>query len=263
MTSVMRRRAFVSGALVLLAAPLAAEAQQGGKVYRIGVLGLAYRNTVKPWLDEFEHALGNLGWAQGRNVVIEYRFADGRQERLADLAAELVRLRVDVILAAGAGLGALAAQHASTAIPIVVLNHPDPVGSGLVASLARPGGNVTGLSAFSPDLVGREVQLLKEAVPRLSRMAVLRNPTNPTQLSELREAEIAVRPLGCSFRLWTRQLLASSTTPSQRSSKRVRARSSFFVTRFSSLSELGSRSTPQRAGYRRWLIRANSWRPVF
>jgi putative tryptophan/tyrosine transport system substrate-binding protein len=197
----MRRRAFVSGALVLLAAPLAAEAQQGGKVYRIGVLGLAYRNTVKPWLDEFEHALGNLGWAQGRNVVIEYRFAEGSQERLADLAAELVRLKVDVILAAGAGLGALAAQHASTAIPIVVLNHPDPVGSGLVASLARPGGNVTGLSAFSPDLVGREVQLLKEAVPRLSRMAVLRNPTNPTQLSELREAEIAVRPLGMQLQI--------------------------------------------------------------
>src|SRR4030095_9811819 len=135
----------------------------------------ASRNSITQWLNELEHALANLGWVQGRNLVIEYRFAEGRQERLPDLAADLVRLKVDVIPAAGAGPGAPAAKHARTARPIVLLNHPDPVGSGLVASLARPGGNVTGLSTFSPDLVGKELQLLTEAVPRLSRVAVLRN----------------------------------------------------------------------------------------
>jgi putative tryptophan/tyrosine transport system substrate-binding protein len=201
----MDRRRFLLTSLVgALAAPLAAVAQQAykaGKVYRVGVLSAASRNSITQWLNELEHALANLGWVQGRNLVIEYRFAEGRQERLPDLAADLVRLKVDVILAAGTGPGALAAKHASTAIPIVVLNHPDPVGSGLVASLARPGGNVTGLSTFSPDLVGKELQLLTEAVPRLSRVAVLRNPTNQAQLAELREAEIAVRPLGMQLQI--------------------------------------------------------------
>jgi putative tryptophan/tyrosine transport system substrate-binding protein len=196
----MDRRSFLS-TLAILVAPLAGEAQPAGKIFRIGVLSLGTRSDIKHWLDELEHALDGLGWAQGRKLVIEYRFAEGSAERLPDLAAELVRLKVDVILAAGAGQGALAAKHASTAIPVVVVNHPDPVGSGLVASLAHPGGNVTGLSSFSPDLVGKEVQLLKEAVPRLSRMAVLRNPTNEAQLSELREAKIAVRPLGMQLQI--------------------------------------------------------------
>jgi putative ABC transport system substrate-binding protein len=198
----MDRRTFLCGVtLGTLSAPLAALAQQAVKVYRIGVLSAVTRNSIKHWLDELEHALGDLGWVQGRNLAIEYRFADGREERLPDLAADLVRLKVDVILAGGAGPGALAAKHASTAIPIVVLNHPDPVGSGLVASLARPGGNITGLSTFSPDLVGKELQLLTEAIPRLSTVAVLRNPTNQAQLAELREAEIAVRPLGMRLQI--------------------------------------------------------------
>ncbi len=201
----MNRRCFLLTALAgAVAAPIAVEAQReykAGKVYRVGVLSAASRNSIRQWLNELEHALANLGWVQGRNLVIEYRFAEGRQERLPDLAADLVRLKVDVILAAGTGPGALAAKHTSTAIPIVMLNHPDPVGSGLVASLAHPGGNVTGLSTFSPDLVGKELQLLTEAVPRLSRVAVLRNPTNQAQLSELREAEVAVRPLGMQLQI--------------------------------------------------------------
>ncbi len=210
------RRTFLCGlTLGALGAPLAAEAHPG-KVYWVGVLSAVTRNSIKHWLDELEHARGNLGWVQGRNLVIEYRFAEGREERLPDLAADLVRLKVDVILVGGAGPGALAAKHASTAIPIVVLNHPDSVGSGLVASLARPGGNVTGLSTFSPDLVGKELQLLTEAVPRLSRVAVVRNPTNQASSPSCEKRRSRCVRSGCSFRSWTRQLLTSSTAPSRR-----------------------------------------------
>jgi putative ABC transport system substrate-binding protein len=135
-----------------------------------------------------------LGYVEGQNILIEGRYYGDRSERLPALAAELVRLKVDVIVA-GAPPAPEAAQRATATIPIVMANHPDPVGSGLVASLARPGGNVTGLSSLTPELVGKRLQLLKEAVPGISRVAVLSNPTIPTVRLDLRAAEVAARSL--------------------------------------------------------------------
>jgi putative tryptophan/tyrosine transport system substrate-binding protein len=193
---VIARRTFLAGTgAVLLAAPLVAEAQQTAKVYRIGLLGtvpLTEPGASRIW-DGFLEGLRQLGYAEGQNIVIERRFSEARYERLPALAAELVRLKVDVIVAAA--YTAEAAKGATPTIPIVMTNHGDPVGRLLVASLARPGGNVTGLSGQSPDLVGKQLQLLKEAVPRLSRVAVLSNPTHPSHLLFLREAEVAARSL--------------------------------------------------------------------
>ena len=137
--------------------------------------------------------LRQLGYVEGQNIVIESRFSEGRYERVPALAAELVRLKVDVIVAAAYTPDA--AKGATSTIPIVMTNHADPVGSRLVASLARPGGNVTGLSVQSPDLVGKQLQLFKEAVPKLSREAVLSNPIHPGHPRSLREAEVAARSL--------------------------------------------------------------------
>jgi putative ABC transport system substrate-binding protein len=137
---------------------------------------------------------GSRGYVEGQNILIEGRYYGDRTERLPALAAELVRLNVDVIVA-GAPPAPEAAQRATSTIPIVMASHADPVGSGLVVSLARPGRNVTGLSALSPELVGKRLQLLKEAVPRISRVAVLSNPTIPSHALELREAEVAARSL--------------------------------------------------------------------
>jgi putative ABC transport system substrate-binding protein len=192
----MDRRVFM-GALTggLLATPLAAEAQPAAKVYRIGLLGtvpLTDPGTSRIW-DGFLEGLRQLGYVEGQNIVIERRFSEGRYERLPALAAELVRLKVDVIVAAATTVDE--AKRTTSTIPIVMTNHGDPVGSRVVASLARPGGNVTGLSALSPALVGKQLQLLKEAVPRVSRVAVLSNPTHPSHPTSLREAEVAARSL--------------------------------------------------------------------
>ena len=175
----MDRRAFI-GSLAggLLAAPLAAEAQPG-EVFRIGVLGTSPPTdpaAVRLW-GVFFHRLRELGYMEGQNLTVERRFSEGRTERLPDLAADLVPLKVDVIVAAS-GPAPLAAQSVTKTIPIVMTNQADPVGSGLVANLARPGGNITGLSLLSVEIVGKQVALLKEAIPRVSRVAVLRNPTN-------------------------------------------------------------------------------------
>jgi putative tryptophan/tyrosine transport system substrate-binding protein len=192
----VNRRSFVGTlGLGLLGAPRASEAQQPAKVFRLGLLGtvpLTDPGTSRIW-DGFLEGLRQLGYVEGQNIVIERRFSEGRYERLPALAAELVRLKVDVIVAAATT--ADEAKRATSTIPIVMTNHGDPVGSGLVASLARPGGNVTGLSGQSPDLVGKQLQLLKEAVPRLSRVAVLSNPTHPGHPTSLREAEVAARSL--------------------------------------------------------------------
>jgi len=131
---------------------------------------------------------------EGQNIVIERRYSEGRNERLPDLAADLVRLKVDVIVAAGTP-PPYAAKRATTTIPIVMTNASDPVGSGLVASLARPGGNITGLSLLSPELAGKQLELLKETVPKVSRVAVLWNPANPVHTLILRQAEVAARSL--------------------------------------------------------------------
>jgi putative ABC transport system substrate-binding protein len=188
------RREFLVAAAVL-AAPLAAEAQVG-KVPRVGFLGPRSRSDGAPFLDAFLQGLRELGWAEGHNIAIEYRFAEGRLDRLPGLAAELVRLKVDVILATSTP-PAVAAKNATTTIPIVMATSADPVELGLVASLARPGGNVTGLS-FSVGLqvVGKELELLRETVPQAHRVAVLSNPANPGNVLALESVKSTASSLG-------------------------------------------------------------------
>jgi putative ABC transport system substrate-binding protein len=194
----MERRTFMAmltGGIVV--APLAAEAQQAAKVPRIGYL--SPNLAASPHLPEaFLQGLRDLGYVEGRNVVIEYRSAEGKFERLPALAAELVALKVDVIVAP-ITLAALAAKQATRTLPIVFSFAADPVGSGLVTSLARPGGNVTGLSILAPELVGKGLELLKQAVPAVSRVAALWQPGAVPERSEkdiLKGAEVAARALG-------------------------------------------------------------------
>jgi putative ABC transport system substrate-binding protein len=193
----MDRRDTVLALLALGAAPLAAEAQQAAKVARIGYL--AADRAANPQLHEaFRQGLRDLGHVDGRNVVIEYRDAEGKLERLPALAAELVALKVDVIVASGT-LAALAAKQATKTIAIVFTAVPDPVGSGLVTSLARPGGNVTGFSGLAAELVGKRLEQLKQAVPGVSRVGVLWHPGafgERTEQEMLKEAEVAARALG-------------------------------------------------------------------
>jgi putative ABC transport system substrate-binding protein len=194
----MDRRVFI-GTMAggLLAAPPAAEAQQAAKIARIGYLTGSL--ATGPHLPEaFRQGLRDLGYIEGRNVVIEYRDAEGKLERLPALAAELVALKVDVIVAPGT-LHALAAKQATRTLPIVFGAVADPVASGLVTSLARPGGNVTGLSLLAPELVGKCLELLKQAVPGVSRAAVLWHPGGLPERTEkdmLTGAEVAARALG-------------------------------------------------------------------
>ena len=193
----MNRRTFLCGlALGTLTVPLAAGAQRAGKVPRIGWLGGPTRESAEPFVQAFQRGLKDLGWVEGQNIVIEWRFAGGRAERLPDLAAELVRLRVDLIVVPSTPT-ALAAKNATKTIPIVTVSVGDPVGLGLVTNLARPGGNITGsTSTVGPEIAGKLLALLKETVPMVSRMAVLWNPTTPGNALALREAEIAARALG-------------------------------------------------------------------
>ena len=184
--------AMLTGGIVV--APLAAEAQQAAKVARIGYL--ANHVASSPHLPEaFRQGLRDLGYVEGRNVVIEYRDAEGKLERLRALAAELVALKVDVIVAS-AYPGTLAAKNATNTIPIIMVAVADPVRIGLIASLVRPGGNITGLTLLAgTEIVGKHLELLKEAVPNLSRVAVLWNPANPMHVLRLREVEVAGRSL--------------------------------------------------------------------
>ncbi len=179
--------------LSLLVAPLAAEAQPPGKVYRIGYLG-----TDPPpahlW-DALLDGLRERGYSEGRNLVFERRFSEGNAERFPEFAAEMVRLRVDLILVPTTP-AALAAKNATQTIPIVILTAIDPVGAGLVASLARPGGNLTGLSVLAPELSGKRLELLKEVVPGMTRVAVLWNAANPANASAWEETQAAARALG-------------------------------------------------------------------
>jgi putative ABC transport system substrate-binding protein len=167
------RRAFCS---MLLALPFPAHAQQPKKVHRIGWLEISSPNPeVLRLIGLFRKGLRDLGWFEGQNLAIEYRYAEGKTERLSELAAELVRLKVDVI-ATHSGSPIRAAKEATQTIPIVMVVSGDPVADGTVASLARPGGNITGLSILSPELSGKRLELLKEIIPSLSRVAVLRDP---------------------------------------------------------------------------------------
>jgi putative tryptophan/tyrosine transport system substrate-binding protein len=170
----------------LLAAPLGGDAQEPGKVPRVGLLGPRNRSGGAAFLDAFLQGLRELGWVEGQNIVIEYRFAEGKLDRLPDLAAELVRLNVDVILATSSP-PAVAAKNATRTISIVMATSADPVELRLVASLARPGGNVTGLSfSVGLEVVGKELELLRETVPKVRRVAVLSNPGNPGNVLAIR-----------------------------------------------------------------------------
>ena len=140
----------------------------------------------------------SLGYLEGKNIVIEWRYAEGKSDRLPGLAAELVRLKVDIIVSGGP-TATRSAKEATSTIPIVMAFDDDPVGSGFVASLARPGGNITGLSTLAPEISGKQLELLKEIVPRLSRVAVLGTSTNPGNAQVLKEMELAAGALGCSF----------------------------------------------------------------
>jgi putative ABC transport system substrate-binding protein len=197
----MDRRMFL-GTLAggLLAAPLAAGAQPAGKVYRIGYISNSPPNTPESSRlhEAFRQGLRERGWVEGRNAVIEWRFAEGKMERFPDLAADLVRLKVDLIVTLG-GPAARAAKQATTTIPIVAVAVSDPVGQGFVGSLARPGGNVTGLATLFPELAVKRLGLLTEILPGVSRVAVLWNAANPGNVIILRGVQAAARTLGVTL----------------------------------------------------------------
>jgi putative ABC transport system substrate-binding protein len=191
----MQRREFITlfgGAAV--AWPRAGQAQQAGKLPTIGFLGASSQSGWSSWTGAFVTRLRELGWIEGHTVAIEYRWAEGRKERFAEFAAEFVRLKVDVIVtAASAGY---AAKQVTSTIPIVLAVATDPVGDGLVASLARPGGNVTGLSLQQKDVAGKRVGLLHEMLPNLHRVAILADAGYPADALEMGEVEATARPLG-------------------------------------------------------------------
>jgi putative tryptophan/tyrosine transport system substrate-binding protein len=168
-----------------------AEAQQPSKIFRIGFLDNSTASSIAVFLEAFRQELSKLGWIEGKNITIEYRFAEQKLERLPELAADLVRLKVDLIVTSG-GTTPLAAKRATSTIPIVMTQSTDPVGEGLVASLARPGGNVTGNSGLGPELNTKRLEILKDAIPRLSRVGLLRTPTS-IQWKEIRPAALALK----------------------------------------------------------------------
>jgi len=192
------RLAAVACSTVLLAlgagTPVTSDAQQAGKTYRLGFLSTASAAGFAAQVDAFRQGLRAFGYVEGKNVVVEYRYADDRYDRLASLAAELVQLKVDLIVTSGTP-GTLAVKQATTTIPVVVAIIGDPVATGVVASYARPGGNITGRSFHFPELMAKRLDVLKEAVPRLSRVAVLRNPKNQSAASATNALEQMARSL--------------------------------------------------------------------
>jgi putative ABC transport system substrate-binding protein len=192
----VKRREFITLLGSAAAAwPLAARAQQAGKLPTIGFLGAATPSVASQLVAAFVQRLRELGWIEGRTVAIEYRWAEGRSERFAEIAAEFVRLKVDVIVT-WAGGPVIAAKQATTVIPIVFALQTDPVGTGLVASLSRPGGNVTGLSVQQTDTVSKRLELLREIVPGLNRLAIMANVGGPGAMLEMAEVRDMARSLG-------------------------------------------------------------------
>jgi ABC-type uncharacterized transport system substrate-binding protein len=194
MTAMLERRDFITLIGGAAAWPLAARAQQARKLPTIGHLGATTASAQGQWMVSFAQRLRDLGWIEGRTVAIEHRWAEGRRERFAEIATELVRLKVDIIVTAGTA-PTLAAKQATSIIPIVFAAAGDPVAGGLVASLARPGGNVTGLSVQATDLAGKRLELLQEVVPGLRRLAVLANVHTPLGGLQIEEVQTAARTL--------------------------------------------------------------------
>ena len=192
----MDRRSFIGTVVggLLAAPPLAVEAQQAGKVYRIGFLSGGPAAAFKSFVEQFRQGLRELGYVEGQNIIIEYRWAEGQLNRLPQLAIDLARIAPDLIVAVAAQ-SAVAAHNATTSIPIVMVNVGDPVYLGLATSLARPGKNLTGLTSFGPELAGKQLELLKEVVPEVKRVAVLYNPGNPLATRWLKGMEAAAQAL--------------------------------------------------------------------
>jgi putative ABC transport system substrate-binding protein len=190
-----RRRFLLTSLAGVLAAPLAAGAQQGEKVYRLGYLGGQSESVDGPFLDAFRRGMQRLGYVEGRNLAIVARFASGELDRFRALARELVGLNPDAMLV-GTVVGSRAAKAATVTIPIIFVQVGDPVGVGLVPSLARPGGNLTGITNIAAELTGKRLELLKEIVPSASRIAILANPDAPIVALQIRNAEAAARTLG-------------------------------------------------------------------
>jgi putative ABC transport system substrate-binding protein len=196
----MDRRVFISGITGgLLAASLAAEAQESTRVWRIGFLGSGSYSSGDPRVEALRRGLRELGYAEGRNLVIEFRWAGGNANRLPVLAAELAKLKVDAIVTQGTQ-ATDAARRSATTIPIVFAVAGDPIGTGLVTSLARPGGNVTGLTDIAPEMAGKRLELLRELVPGITRIAVLWNPANPSAEPQMRDTGAVARSLALSVR---------------------------------------------------------------
>src|SRR5262245_34447314 len=191
----MRRRDFISIFGSAVAWPLAARAQQPAKLPTIGLLVSGTTSSHGQWVAAFVRRLNELGWIEGRTIAIEYRWAEARTERAAEIAAEFVRLKVDVIVTS-ATAAVVVAKQATSVIPIVFAVAGDPVGTGLVASLARPGGNVTGLSMQQTDVAAKRLELLRELVPGLRRLAILANVDGPAALLDMREVQTTARSLG-------------------------------------------------------------------
>jgi putative tryptophan/tyrosine transport system substrate-binding protein len=193
----MNKRKLGSFALcaMLFALSVSAQAQQPGKIPRIGYLSNSDPATESARSEPIRLALRELGYIEGQNIAIEYLYAEGKRDRFLELAAELVRLKVDVIVTTGP-IVTRAAKEATSTIPIVMTNEGDPVGTGFVASLARPGGNITGLSTLAPELGGKRLELLKEIIPQLSRVAVFGTSTLPDNAQRLREVELAAKAFG-------------------------------------------------------------------
>jgi putative tryptophan/tyrosine transport system substrate-binding protein len=190
----IRRREFITLLGGAAAWPVAASAQQGRPPI-IGFMGESTPEGQRQWVAAFVQRLSERGWTEGRNITIEYRWAEGRNERFAEIAAELVRLKVDVIVTQGTP-AVLAAKQATSVIPVVFAIAGNPVANGLVASLARPGGNVTGLTNQSADLAGKRIELLRDVTPRLRRLAIMANVDNPSVVLDVREVRVAAETLG-------------------------------------------------------------------
>ncbi len=189
----MRRIDVFALSALLFALSFSVDAQQPKKIPRIGYLTGATADGQTARIQAFQNGLRELGYAEGKNIVIEYRYAEGNRERLPALAAELVRLKVDVIVTGGGGITRVA-KKATNTIPIIMTNDTDPIGNGSVTSLARPGGNITGLSNLSPEISGKQLEILKEIIPKLSRVAIL-----GANASQLRELELAARALNAQL----------------------------------------------------------------
>jgi len=199
---ITRRKLLIAMGAGAFAAPLSCFAQQKGKVWRIGFLGAAPASVYTQYLEALKAELRHLGYAEGRNIAVEHRFAEGKYERLPELASELVRLKVDVIVTHGTP-ATYEARNATASTPIVMISIAEPVASGLVASLARPGGNVTGLSNLAAGVISKHVELLTQIAPGNAALAVLQNPTNPGAMApQLKEVEAATRTLGLRMQLF-------------------------------------------------------------